>query len=103
MPADPRLGSAILPTGGPWLVHGTAIWARYRILFEGGYMSRVLVRLILCAPILALFLATSPSIAADGDDDLYRAARLYWDGDSMAAIEIWRRLAEDGSARGAAP
>ncbi len=58
MPADPRLGSAILPTGGPWLV---------------------------------------------GDDDLYRAARLYWDGDSMAAIEIWRRLAEDGSARGAAP
>jgi hypothetical protein len=61
-------------------------------------MSRVLVRLILCAPILALFLATSPSIAADGDDDLYRAARLYWDGDSMAAIEIWRRLAEDGSA-----
>jgi len=61
-------------------------------------MSRVLVQLILCAPVLALFLTTSPSVAAGGDDDLYRAAHLYWDGDSTGAIEIWRRLAEDGSA-----
>lgn len=61
-------------------------------------MYRALIRLILCAPFLALFLTTSPVVAEDGEDDLYRAARLYWDGDSMAAIEIWRRLAEDGSA-----
>ncbi len=61
-------------------------------------MSRGLVQLILCAPVLALLLTTSPSVAAGGDDDLYRAAHLYWDGDSTGAIEIWRRLAEDGSA-----
>ena len=61
-------------------------------------MRRVPIRFILCIPVLALFLTTSPSTAADGDDELYRAARLYWDGDSIAAIEIWRRLAAYGSA-----
>jgi hypothetical protein len=57
-----------------------------------------LIRLLVCAPLFALFLATSTSVAADGDDELYRAASLYWDGDTVQAVEIWRRLAEDGSA-----
>lgn len=61
-------------------------------------MRRIPIRLILCIPLLVLFLTTSPSTAADGDDELHRAARLYWDGDSIAAIEIWRVLSAYGSA-----
>ena len=61
-------------------------------------MSRALARLTLCASILTSLAVAAPPVAAEAEDDLYRAACLYWDGDTQRAIEIWRRLSDEGDA-----
>ena len=60
-------------------------------------MCRLLARLTLCATVFAAATVSTPSIA-DAEGDLYRAARLYWDGDTPRAIEIWHRLSDEGDA-----
>jgi hypothetical protein len=60
-------------------------------------MCRLLATLTLCATVLPVLAASAPA-AADGEGDLHRAARLYWDGDTPRAVEIWRRLSDEGDA-----
>jgi hypothetical protein len=60
-------------------------------------MCRLLATLTLCATVVPV-LAAGPSAAAEGEGDLHRAARLYWDGDTPRAVEIWRRLSDEGDA-----
>lgn len=49
------------------------------------------------AGVLAIFLAL-PAVAADGDADLRRAAKLQKNGETPAATAIWKRWAERGNA-----
>lgn len=61
-------------------------------------MCRSLATLTLCATVLAALAASSPAASADDGDGLDRAARLYWDGDTPRAVEVWRRLSDEGDA-----
>jgi hypothetical protein len=61
-------------------------------------MCRSLTLLTLCATVLTALATGTPAAPADGEEGLYQAARLYWDGDTPRAIEIWRRLSDEGDA-----